>query len=284
MNTLFLNIIILANITITKAIATKNIIMVINPNLIIILISAVFVAIASGLISSFLVLRRMTLVSDALSHVALPGIALGIILKFQPIIGGLIFLFVGVLIIWRLEFQTKLAAESLTGVVFTTALAIGSLMASETDLLEAFFGSISNITLFQIVVQTVLALVVIFITLKYLKKIVLFSIAPDLSYSVGLSNQRIELILLLILALTMSIGISFVGVLLMSSLLIIPAVTARQLVASFKGFVELSVILATVDLLGGIIISVIFKVQPGIATTLIGSAIFALSLIIPKRY
>ncbi len=257
--------------------------MAINYNLIIILVSAAFVAIASGLVSSFLVLRRMTLVSDALSHVALPGIALGIIFKFQPIIGGLLFLFIGILIIWRLEFQTKLVAESLTGVVFTTALAIGSLMASETDLLEAFFGNISNITLSQMAVQAVLALVVIFIALKYLKRIVLFSIAPDLSYSVGLSNRKIELMLLLILALTMSIGISFVGVLLMSSLLIIPAVTARQLVASFKGFVALSVILALVDLLGGIILSVIFKIQPGVATTLIGSAIFALSLIVPKR-
>lgn len=257
--------------------------MVINYNLIIVLISAVFVAVASGLISSFLVLRKMTLVSDALSHVALPGIALGVIFKFQPIIGGLIFLFLGILIIWRLEFKTKLMAESLTGVVFTTALAIGSLMASQTDLLEAFFGNIGNITLSQMIIQAVLALIVIFVALKYFKKIILFSIAPELSYSTGPSNQKVELVLLLILALTMSIGISFVGVLLMSSLLIIPAVTARQLVSSFKGFISLSVILALIDLLGGIIFSVIFKIQPGVATTLIGAAIFALSLVFPKR-
>jgi zinc transport system permease protein len=81
----------------------------------------------------------------------------------------------------------------------------------------------------------------------------------------------------------MSIGISFVGVLLMSSLLIIPAVTARQLVSSFNGFVALSVVLALIDLLGGIILSVMFKIQPGVATTLIGSAIFGISLMIPKK-
>lgn len=240
-------------------------------------------AVASGFVSSFLVLRRMTLMSDALSHVALPGIALGLLFHFQPLIGGLVFLFVGVIAIWKLEFQTKLAAESLTGVIFTTALAIGALMASQADLLEAFFGDISKITSVQIAIQSLLALVVIYVAWKYLRQIVLFSIAPDLASSVGLSPARLELVLLLLIAATIAIGVGFVGVLLMSSLLIMPAASARQIAKTFKSFVSLSVALAVIGLLGGLILALVFKIQPGIATVLISAALFIFSLLVSRK-
>ena len=106
--------------------------------------SGILVAAASGLIGSFLVLRKMTLLSDALSHVALPGIALGIILNFQPIVGGLIFLFIAIFTIWGIENKTKLAIESITGVLFVTALAIGALLIPEQEILETFFGDVKN--------------------------------------------------------------------------------------------------------------------------------------------
>jgi len=246
-------------------------------------IAALLAAIASGFVSSFLILRRMTLMSDALSHVALPGIALGLLFHFQPLIGGLAFLLIGVLLIWRLEFQTKLAAETLTGVIFTTALAIGSLMASQTDLLEAFFGDLAHITLGQMALQAGLSLVVITIAWKYLNRIVLFSIAPDLAASVKLSPKKLELVLLLLIALTISIGVSFVGVLLMSSLLIMPAATARQLARSYKSFVGYSVTFSVIGLTGGMALSAFFPVQPGIATVLVSAALFVICLIVPKR-
>lgn len=240
-------------------------------------------AVASGLVSSLLVLRRMTLMSDALSHVALPGIAIGIMFKFQPLLGGLAFLFLGIFLIWKLEFQTKLAAESLTGVIFTTALALGSLLASEADLLEAFFGDITKITVNQMLVQNLLAIIVIVVSLKYLKPLVLLSIAPELAASVKLSPQKLELMLLSLIAITISIGVSFVGVLLMSSLLIIPAVIARQLTKSFYTFVALSILFAVVSLVGGLVLSLIFQVKPGITSVLLSTSIFVVSLFFGKK-
>jgi ABC-type Mn2+/Zn2+ transport system permease subunit len=249
-------------------------------NLMLILFSAVFVAVASGIVSSILVMRRMTLVSDALSHVALPGIALGVIFHFQPILGGMLFLFLGILIISGLEAKTKLVTESVVGVVFTVALAIGSLLVGESDLLEAFFGDISKITNFQIFLQTAVAILVIFLVLKYLKNIILLAIAPDLLYSIGVSGAQTEFILLMILALIMTISIGFVGVLLMSSLLIIPGVAARQLASSFKSQIILSVVIALISLIGGIIVSVMTNVAPGPIVTLISGSIFILTLVI----
>ncbi len=242
------------------------------------LLSGIFVAAASGLIGSFLVLRRMTLMSDALSHVALPGIALGVVLHFEPILGGVLALFLGIIIIWLIETKTKLATESVTGVLFVTALAIGSLLIPEADLLEAFFGSVQRITLPEIIIQTIIAIAVVAVVFTFKKRITLFSIAPDLSVSLKSSPAVTQLLLLALIALTIAIGISFVGVLLISALSIIPAAAARNLAKSFNGFVAASIAIAIVSLLGGLLVGNMYSLNPGIMTVLISAACFALSL------
>jgi zinc transport system permease protein len=247
-------------------------------NFLLTLISGFFVAGASGLIGSFLVLRKMTLLSDALSHVALPGIALGIILNFEPLFGGLVFLGVAAFIIWQIEHKTKLAAESITGVFFVTALAAGVLLVPEHEILEAFFGDVQNISINQAVLQTMIAFGIIVIALKYLRPLVLISIAPELTPAEKISRRKIELLLLILITLTITIGIGFVGILLMSALSIIPAVTARNLAKSFNQFIILSVLLAISFLLAGLLISKFYFVNPGISTVLIGAAVFFLSL------
>lgn len=243
------------------------------------LISGTFVAIASGLIGSFLVLKKMTLMSDALSHVALPGIALGVIFKFEPIIGGLLFLFLSIILIWGIENKTKLATESITGVLFVTALAVGSILISETELLEAFFGNVEDISPLQLLIQTIIAIGIIGIVAKNFKSLMLVSIAPDLTYSEKISRTKLELLLLVLIALTISIGIGFVGVLLMSALSIIPAVTARNLSRNLKMYIWWSMFIATLSLIGGIIISHFTQsMNPGVATVLISTFFFLISL------
>lgn len=246
------------------------------------IISGLFVATASGLIGSFLVLRKMTLISDALSHVALPGIALGVLLHFEPLAGGLAFLFLWVLLVWNIETKTTLATESITGVLFVTALALGALIMPETDLLEAFFGSVEKITLNEAIIQSLVSILIIFLTLKYLKPLVLTSIAPELGYAEKISQPKIRFLFLSLIALSIAIGISFVGVLLMSALSIIPAATARNFSKNYKQFVILSIVLAIISLVGGIVASNATGTDPGIMTVFVGAFLFALSLIVKR--
>ncbi len=249
-----------------------------NPDFLYLFLSGIVVAAASGLIGSFLILRRMTLMSDALSHVALPGIAVGLILNFQPVLGGLLFLFFGILIIWRIENKTRLAVESVTGVIFVTALALGALLIPQQDLLETFFGSVEKLTSFQIIFQTLLAAIIIVVTLRYLKPLVLSSMAPDLAAASKIKTGKMELHLLALIASTITIGIGFVGVLLMSALSIIPAATARNLSTKFKTFLVLSAGLAVLTLAAGLIVSQIWPINTGIASVLVSALLFVLSL------
>ena len=89
------------------------------------LISAVFIGLASGYLGSFMVLKRMALVGDALSHVALPGVALALLFNLNPFLGAFATLFAGIIGIWLIEHKTELPTESVVGLFFTFSLAIG---------------------------------------------------------------------------------------------------------------------------------------------------------------
>src|SRR5689334_11205585 len=115
-------------------------------SLYLVIISGIFVGLAAGYLGSFMVLRRMSLVGDALSHVALPGVALGILFHFNPFLGAFGTLFLGIVCIWLIEQKTKLSTESLVGMFFTVSLAIGLLITPEPELLEALFGDLSKVS------------------------------------------------------------------------------------------------------------------------------------------
>ena len=102
---------------------------------------SIAMAVAAGVVGCFAVMRRMTLAADAMSHVALPGIGLALAFNFHPVLGGLLALFTGTLLIWGLEQQTRISTETVTGVVFSVALAVGSMLATGDELVDALLGA-----------------------------------------------------------------------------------------------------------------------------------------------
>ena len=177
---------------------------------------------ASGLTGSFLILRRMSLMSDAPFARGASGNRPGRHIQVLSHLGRPRGLFVGVLLIWLIETKTKLATESVTGVMFVTALAVGALLIPEEGLLEAFFGSVEKITLNQLIFQTVLA------ARHYRRRSEIYEETHAFFYRSRLGRfdknfaDEDAITPLILIALTISIGIGFVGVLLISALSIIP--------------------------------------------------------------
>src|SRR5262249_17912957 len=104
------------------------------------LIASLAMAVAAGMIGCFAVMRRMALASDAISHVALPGIGVALALGIHPLLGAAAMLMFGALAIWALERRARIATETIIGVVFSAALAAGSLLSSGENLVDALFG------------------------------------------------------------------------------------------------------------------------------------------------
>ena len=129
------------------------------------LLIGIFVGVSAGYLGSLMVLEKMALVGDALSHVALPGLALGILYNFDPFYGAFAFLFVSAIIIWHVQRVTRISFEALVGAMFTLALSIGILMIRDAEALaEALFGDITNVTLLYTVTSAVIAVVAILLT------------------------------------------------------------------------------------------------------------------------
>src|SRR3989440_11898014 len=137
------------------------------------LVAGIFVGFAAGYVGSLMVLKRLALVGAALSHVALPGLALGLLFNFNPFLGAFGFLFAAAILTWYIEKTTRLFPESIVGVLFVTALAVGILITPEVDLLEALFGDITTVTLVDALLAIAISVLVVVVSRLVYRRVVL---------------------------------------------------------------------------------------------------------------
>src|SRR5450756_2169271 len=104
------------------------------------IILALATALAAGIVGSFALMKRMSLAGDVVSHIALPGLGLALLFHINPLVGAAAALMLGTVLIWRLEKEATLTTDVAIGVIFTAALAIGTLVTPSEDLIEALFG------------------------------------------------------------------------------------------------------------------------------------------------
>jgi zinc transport system permease protein len=218
------------------------------------LILSAAMAAAAGLVGCFAVMRRMALAGDALSHVALPGIGIALALHVHPVFGAAAMLFFGALIVWAIEDRSRLATETIIGVIFSAALAVGSLVTSGEDLIEALFGGAGSPSRLEAAFGLVAAVGVMLFVWRRKNALVVTLVSPDIARTVGINVQRLNLLYLEMFALTVALGLRYLGVLLMGSLIIIPAATAKRLAGNLNQMLVTAAIIA-------------------IAVTVVGSAI-----------
>jgi ABC-type Mn2+/Zn2+ transport system permease subunit len=232
-----------------------------------------------------MVLEKMALVGDALSHVALPGLALGVLYNFNPLIGGFLFLFVSAVLIWHVGRVTKLSFEALVGAAFTLALAIGILLFGDNlDALEtALFGDIGQVGLISAIAAVVVSIAVILLTRRIYQGIVLGLISEEIAISRGINIGRINLLYLLLVSLTVAVGIQITGTLLVGFLVVTPAAAARTISSNLSKYLTLSAAFGAISAISGILLSSYLNILPGPLVVISGVVIFAIVVVIRWR-
>lgn len=238
------------------------------------LVVGIFAGFSAGYLGSLMVLEKMALVGDALSHVALPGLALGILFNFNPFFGAFAFLFGSAVAIWQLGRMTKLSFETLVGATFTLALAIGILIVPQPDLLEALFGDISKVGSLDAVLAVVVSIIAISLTRVIYNKLVLSMISEELATSTGINVARINLLYLLLVSLVVAVGIKITGTLLVGFLVVTPAAAAKNVSSNLFRYALLSSIFAAVSASSGVLLSSFYQITPGPLVVLSGIALF----------
>jgi ABC-type Mn2+/Zn2+ transport system permease subunit len=248
-----------------------------------VLLLSVAMAAASGLVGCFAVMRRMTLAGDALSHVALPGIGIAVALQIDPILGAMAMLFFGALLVWTLEAQARVGTETIIGVVFSVALALGSMMTSGEDLIEALFGGAGVLSRTDVIFGLAASFTAITFILTQKNKLVIMLVSADLARAAGIRVRLLEFLYLQAFSLTITLGLRYLGALLMGAMIIIPAATAKQLAGNLNSMLIVATLVALMAILGGSALAARFHGETGPVIVTVAGVIFVLSLFYRRR-
>jgi zinc transport system permease protein len=243
------------------------------------LLLSIAMAIAAGLVGCFAVMRRMALAADALSHIALPGIGIALALHIHPIFGAAAMLFFGALLVWTIEGKARIGTETVIGVLFSAALAAGSMITSGEDLIEALFGGAGILTWPELVFGVVATTVVVAFVVTQRNRLVVMLVSPDVARTAGINVRRLNLFYLWTFALTIALGLRYLGVLLMGALIIIPAATAKRLAKNLTGMLVTAVLVAVGATLAGTYLASRLHRETGPLIVTVAAVIFLLSLL-----
>ena len=243
--------------------------------------AGIIVAIIAPLIGIFLVLRRYSLIADTLSHVSLAGIAIGLLFGLNPVLTALIVAVIASLGIEKLRVSKRVYGESALALFLSGSLALAIVLLSlahgfNTNLFNYLFGSIVTVTMTDVYTIAILAIVVIGILLLFYKELVYVTFDEDAAKVSGVPTKLINTVLIILAAITVSLSIPIVGVLLIAALIVVPVVAALQLRKSFIKTILYAEIISLFSVISGIFASFYLNLSTGGSIVLIMLAIFIL--------
>lgn len=249
------------------------------------LISAIFIGGIAGYLGSLMVTKRMGLVGGPLGHLALPGVALALVYHFNVFYGALLTIIIGGILIWLLEIKTKAPMEALTGLVFASGVALGFLIlpfSSEHQLEEALVGDITKIGLSDTLLAIILSGLIFLIIRGIYSKLVLAEISEDLARTEGINVKKYNFLYLASIGLIVALTVKLVGGLLPVALIVIPALTARNLSKSSSGYSFGALSFGVISAILGIFLSKLYSLPAGLLIILVSSLIFVISIFFGK--
>ena len=248
------------------------------------LLAALGVAAVAGPLGSFVVWRRMAYFGDTLSHSALLGVTLGFLLGIDPTI-GIIGICAAVALLLALgQRQSVLASDTLLGILSHGALSLGlvSLAFMETlrvDLIGYLLGDVLSVTWNDITVVYIGGAVVLGILAWLWRPLLAITVHEDLARVEGVPVRQVQIAFMMIIAVTIAIAMKVVGILLITSLLIIPAAAARAVSKTPEQMALVASLVGMVAVLGGLAGSFQWDLPSGPAIVTAAALLFALSLI-----
>jgi len=250
------------------------------------LIAGVGLALVTGPLGCFVVWRRMAYFGDTMAHSALLGVALSIILSMNMTLGvfAVAALVAGALIV--LQKQATLSTDALLGILSHSTLAVGLVLVGfltnvRIDLMGFLFGDILAVSVDDIVIIYGGGIAILAILIFAWRPLLASTVSPELAEAEGLRPEASRLVLMILMASVIAIAMKLVGVLLITSLLIIPAATARRLSATPEQMAVVAAVLGAVAVVGGLFGSRTWDTASGPSIVVMALIVFLVSLTVP---
>ena len=249
------------------------------------LIAGVLVSIACAIAGTFVILRGLAFIGDALAHGVLPGIAVAILVGFPAVIGAAIGAAVMIGGITTITQRSRLSSDTAIGLLFIGMLSIGVVIVSRSnsfsgDLTRVLFGEILGISNSAILIQLVATIVIAAIAIICARPFLLLSFDPEQAQVAGFSASLYHNIMLLMIAATVVVSFQTVGTLLVFGLLIAPAGAGALLARRIEVMMAWAILFGVLSMYSGLLISYHFDLAAGASIILVTVAIFFVVFII----
>ncbi len=256
-------------------------------------LTGIIIGIIAPILGVFIVVRRLSLIADALSHVTLAGIAASLLLEkklmlfggLNPMYMGMAFSVAGSLFIEKLRAVYKHYQELAIPIILSGGIGIGVIFISladgfNTDLFSYLFGSVSAVSRTDLwLILIISAVVAILIVLLY-KELFLLSFDEEHAKASGIAAKSVHFIFIVMVALVIAASMRIVGILLVSSLMTLPVAASIRIAKGFKQTILFSVIFGEISVLGGLSVSYYLDLAPGGTIVMIAVLILVLTILI----
>lgn len=248
------------------------------------LLAGLMIAVIAPLIGNFLVIRRLSLIADTLSHIALAGIGLGLLLGVAPIPVTVLVTVCAALVIEWLRSRRRLPAEAVLAMFLPGGLALAVVLISlahgfNANLFSYLFGSITTVRPEELWLILGLGAAVIIAVATLYRQLLYSSFDEDSARVDGVRVNLVNAVLIVLTAVTVTLAMRVVGILLIGALMVIPAVTAMQVARSFRQSLGLSILFALAAVLVGLLGAYYLNLPAGASIVLVSLGIFGLSAV-----
>ena len=241
-------------------------------------------AVIAPAIGMFLVVRRYSLMADTLAHVSLVGVAIGLLAGVSPVVGSLIVAVIASVAIESLRESKKIFGESILALFLSGGLAVAVVIISlghgfSVNLMSYLFGSITTVTASDIGIIAVAGVLIMAALAVFYKELFCVAFNEELAAASGVNVRVLNIMLIVLAAITVSLSMRIVGALLIGALMIIPTVSAIQFKMGFKKTMALSIGFSLFSVIAGLFASYYFNLASGGTIVVIALLIFCLSLL-----
>jgi ABC-type Mn2+/Zn2+ transport system permease subunit len=250
-----------------------------NPFMLRALLAGFLVSAACGVIGTFVVLRGLAFIGDALAHGVLPGIAIAILLNIPGILGAAVGALVMIFGISLITQRSRLTSDTAIGLLFVGMLALGVVIVSRSasfsgDLVRVLFGEILGITSQSILIQLVATLFVSVTTLICARPFLMLSFNSEQAQVAGFSARIYHNIMLVLIAITIIVSFQTVGTLLVFGMLLAPASASALFARRIEGMMSWSAVFGCLSVYAGLLTSYHLNIAAGAAIVLFSTLIF----------
>ncbi|MFV9511578.1 metal ABC transporter permease [Tepidibacillus sp. LV47] len=251
------------------------------------LLAGIMISIISPTIGVFIVLRRLSLIGDTLSHVTLAGVAAGILGGIYPVFSGMIFAVLAALGIEKLRKLYRSYEELAIPIMLSAGIGLAVVFISlangfNVDLFSYLFGSVMAVSRQDLLTIFAVGMIILILIYLFFKELFYLSFDEEAARLSGIPHRFINTLFIVLVALTISLSMRIVGILLVSSLMTIPVAASLQIANSFKEAYAYAILFSLLSVIFGMTLSYLFDLATG-GTIVLTSVVILLLVILGKR-